>query len=70
MLLIDQSRAHQRILYERFLSAITTKKGISQQLLFPLTIELNPQQEEQFKSSYEILEALGFEIKHIEKHYR
>ncbi|MDA9365391.1 DNA mismatch repair endonuclease MutL [Flavobacteriaceae bacterium] len=67
MLLIDQSRAHQRILYERFLSAITTKKGISQQLLFPLTIELNPQQEEQFKSSYEILEALGFEIKHIEK---
>jgi len=57
MLLIDQSRAHQRILYERFLSAITTKKGISQQLLFPLTIELNPQQEEQFKSSYEILEA-------------
>ncbi len=67
MLLIDQSRAHQRILYERFLIAITTKKGISQQLLFPLTIELNPQQEEQFKSSYEILEALGFEIKHIEK---
>lgn len=67
MLLIDQSRAHQRILYERFLSAITTKKRISQQLLFPLTIELNPQQEEQFKSSYEILEALGFEIKHIEK---
>ncbi|MDA7820552.1 DNA mismatch repair endonuclease MutL [Flavobacteriaceae bacterium] len=67
MLLIDQSRAHQRILYERFLSAITTKKGISQQLLFPLTIELNPQQEEQFKRSYEILEALGFEIKHIEK---
>jgi DNA mismatch repair protein MutL len=67
MLLIDQSRAHQRILYECFLSAITTKKGISQQLLFPLTIELNPQQEEQFKSSYEILEALGFEIKHIEK---
>ena len=67
MLLIDQSRAHQRILYERFLSAITTKKGISQQLLFPLTLELNPQQEEQFKSSYEILEALGFEIKHIEK---
>lgn len=67
MLLIDQSRAHQRILYERFLSAITTKKGISQQLLFTLTIELNPQQEEQFKSSYEILEALGFEIKHIEK---
>ncbi len=67
MLLIDQSRAHQRILYERFLSAITTKKGVSQQLLFPITIQLNSQQEAQFKSSEEILEALGFEIKYNKK---
>jgi DNA mismatch repair protein MutL len=63
MLLIDQSRAHQRILYERFLSAITTKKGMSQQLLFPISIQLNPQQEEQYKSSEDILDAIGFEIK-------
>lgn len=63
MLLIDQSRAHQRILYERFLSVITTKKGMSQQLLFPISIQLNPQQEEQYKSSEDILDAIGFEIK-------
>ena len=48
MLVIDQGRAHQRVLYERFLNAITNKKGVSQQLLFPMEVELNPQQREQF----------------------
>ncbi|MFQ3340642.1 MAG: DNA mismatch repair protein MutL [Flavobacteriaceae bacterium] len=62
MLLIDQHRAHQRILYERFLSAITTKKGMSQQLLFPISIPLNPQQQEQFKMMEDIFDALGFQI--------
>ncbi|MDC1216720.1 DNA mismatch repair endonuclease MutL [Flavobacteriaceae bacterium] len=63
MLLIDQNRAHQRVLYERFLRAITSKKGVSQQLLFPLIIELNLKQKQQFKGSEEILDALGFDMK-------
>ena len=67
MLLIDQHRAHQRILYERFLSAITSKKGVSQQLLFPIFIELNPQQLEQFKGTQDILDSLGFQIKLIDQ---
>ena len=67
MLLIDQHRAHQRILYERFLSAITSKKGVSQQLLFHIFIELNPQQLEQFKGTQDILDSLGFQIKLIDQ---
>ena len=67
MLLIDQHRAHQRILYERFLSAITSKKGVSQQLLFPIFIELNHQQLEQFKGTQDILDSLGFQIKLIDQ---
>ena len=63
MLLIDQHRAHQRILYERFLSAITSRKGESQHLLFPIFITLNPQQLEQFKGTEDILDSLGFQIK-------
>jgi DNA mismatch repair protein MutL len=62
MLLIDQNRAHQRILYERFLGSITAKKGVSQQLLFPLKIALNPRQIEEYKQTKDILEALGFQI--------
>lgn len=63
MLLIDQARAHQRVLYERFLSSITAKKGLSQQLLFPIAIELNPQQVEVYDQNKDILESLGFQMK-------
>ena len=63
MLLIDQARAHQRVLYERFLSSITAKKGLSQQLLFPIAIELNPQQVEVYHQNKDILESLGFQMK-------
>ncbi|MFM9826583.1 DNA mismatch repair endonuclease MutL [Flavobacterium sp.] len=36
MIIVDQQRAHQRILYEQFLSNITFNLASSQQLLFPL----------------------------------
>ena len=62
MLVIDQGRAHQRVLYERFLNAITNKKGVSQQLLFPMEVELNPQQLEQFSHIEGALEMLGFQL--------
>ena len=38
MLIVDQNRAHQRILYERFLTNITVNQADSQQLLFPLNL--------------------------------
>lgn len=37
MLLIDQHRAHRRILYEDFLGKLSEEKTASQQLLFPIT---------------------------------
>jgi DNA mismatch repair protein MutL len=42
LMIIDQRRAHERILFEQFLSAITTNRAISQQLLFPETLEFSP----------------------------
>ena len=36
MIIVDQQRAHQRILYEQFLTSITVHLASSQQLLFPL----------------------------------
>lgn len=38
MLIVDQKRAHQRILYEQFLTNITVNQASSQQLLFPLEL--------------------------------
>lgn len=41
MVIIDQKRAHQRILYEQFLRNITVQQANSQQLLFPLVLYYN-----------------------------
>ena len=38
MVIIDQQRAHQRILYEEFLTNMTVNHASSQQLLFPLEL--------------------------------
>ncbi|MFS4482642.1 DNA mismatch repair endonuclease MutL [Hyunsoonleella sp. 2307UL5-6] len=60
MLVIDQSRAHQRILYEDFLKDITVKVGVSQQLLFPLELHFTSQELDIIKQLQEDLEHTGF----------
>ena len=41
LVVIDQNRAHERILYEDYLRQITLKAAVSQQLLFPLRLSLS-----------------------------
>lgn len=41
LVVIDQNRAHERILYEDYLRQITLKAPVSQQLLFPLRLSLS-----------------------------
>ncbi|WP_242093091.1 DNA mismatch repair endonuclease MutL [Aestuariivivens sediminicola] len=60
LLVIDQFRAHQRILYEEFLKNLTVKEGVSQQLLFPLQIHLPTPEVEIIKQLKEDLEHTGF----------
>jgi len=38
MVIIDQQRAHQRVLYEEFLASMTVHQAASQQLLFPINL--------------------------------
>ncbi|MBP4139366.1 DNA mismatch repair endonuclease MutL [Flavobacterium geliluteum] len=38
MVIVDQKRAHERILYEQFLLNMTVNQALSQQLLFPLNL--------------------------------
>ena len=38
MVIVDQHRAHQRVLYEEFLASMTVKHAFSQQLLFPIDL--------------------------------
>ncbi|WP_224484478.1 DNA mismatch repair endonuclease MutL [Robertkochia aurantiaca] len=60
MVIIDQHRAHQRILYEEFLKNMTLKKGISQQLLFPLELNLSSTELSLLNELKESLENTGF----------
>lgn len=42
MVILDQQRAHQRVLYEQFLTNMTVHQASSQQLLFPLHLFFSP----------------------------
>lgn len=67
MLVIDQYRAHQRILYEDFLQNITVKEGVSQQLLFALQLHFSVQEMEIIKQLKDDLEHTGFVFSSIEE---
>jgi DNA mismatch repair protein MutL len=62
-MMIDQRRAHQRILFEQFLSIITNHEGVSQQMLFPQTIEVNSSDAALLRSMLEELNSIGFDIR-------
>jgi len=66
MLVIDQYRAHQRILYEGLLKSMTIKEGLSQQLLFPLKLHFSLKEMGIIKHLKEDLENTGFVFSNIE----
>jgi len=67
VVLIHQSLAHQRILYEEFLTNITVKEANSQQLLFPVTISFASADIEIIYSMKTELENAGFVFKEFTK---
>ncbi|WP_282116179.1 DNA mismatch repair endonuclease MutL [Cellulophaga baltica] len=69
MIIIDQSRAHQRVLYENFLKNITIKEGVSQQLLFPLQLNFSSTEVHIIKEIIDSLINLGFAFDAIEEEY-
>ena len=60
MVLINQSLAHQRVLYEEFLESITVNEAMSQQLLFPVHISFSKTDTEMVQSMKADLENTGF----------
>ena len=68
LLIIDQQRAHQRVLYEKFLTSITKRDMLSQQLIFPKEIELTQQQIALFGELEANLNAMGFLVKQEDNH--
>ncbi len=67
IILINQQRAHERILYEEFLKSITLSKSMTQKLLFPLEMVYSAYEIALFKELKPSLEQVGFEFESIEK---
>lgn len=63
IMVIDQKRAHERILYEKFMEILKTESIVSQQELFPQKIELDTADSLLLKSILDDLLALGFDIR-------
>tara|TARA_B110000902_G_C14284965_1_gene578371 strand:+ start:406 stop:2220 length:1815 start_codon:yes stop_codon:yes gene_type:complete len=67
VVLINQSLAHQRILYEDFLESITVKEANSQQLLFPVKISFSSLEIEMIYTMKAELENAGFSFDEFTK---
>ncbi len=66
--IIDQQRAHERILFEKFITALARHTGYSQQQLFPQVVELNPSDFALLKELEEDLRHLGFDLQEFGRH--
>ncbi|WNM18843.1 DNA mismatch repair endonuclease MutL [Flavobacterium capsici] len=60
IVIINQKRAHERVLYEEFLSNMTVHQASSQRLLFPLELFFSVNEVELIKEIQSSLENLGF----------
>jgi DNA mismatch repair protein MutL len=64
LMLIDQKRAHERVLYEKFMECLSDEQTVSQVDMFPVNMELNPADYLILTEIEESLGKLGFRIKH------
>ena len=60
--MIDQHRAHVRILYDRYVRDVREHTAVSQKLLFPELVELTPTEVALLPSLLDGLHRLGFEL--------
>ncbi|CAL2091493.1 DNA mismatch repair protein MutL [Tenacibaculum sp. 190524A05c] len=67
VVLIHQTLAHQRVLYEEYLEHITVKEANSQQLLFPINISFSTTDIEMITGMKADLESAGFVFNEITK---
>lgn len=65
VVLIHQQRAHQRVLYEHFITTLAHQKGTTQQEMFPETLRFSGADAELLKSILPELRQLGFDIEEL-----
>ncbi len=62
LMVINISRAMERILYDRFLAALSKNEDVTQTALFPVTVQVGVENMCVFSEYSELLAGLGFDI--------
>ena len=62
LMLIDQHRAHIRVLFDRYMVQIQQKQGVSQGVLFPEILQLPASEAAVLQSIMDDLSAVGFDL--------
>lgn len=65
LMIIDQHRAHTRILYEDYMRRLTSHKMHSQKVLFPQSVDLTPKEMVVLTAIKEDIALVGFELSPI-----
>lgn len=67
LIIVDQHRAHVKILYERYMKKITQGDNVSQSLMFPEQINLDPEQQSALREVEGDLSRLGFSLEYVDE---
>ncbi|MDA0322378.1 MAG: DNA mismatch repair endonuclease MutL [Verrucomicrobia bacterium] len=62
MVIMDPHAAHERVLYDRFMRQVTDGAIVSQGLLVPQTVELQPADADKVRGNLDVLQSMGFGI--------
>jgi len=62
LLVVDQHRAHERVLYEKFMQGLEDGSPQAQPLLTPATVQLAPREHSVLQENLEALRKLGFDL--------
>lgn len=65
MLIVDQHRAHVKVLYDRYLSQLQYSENISQGIMFPISLYLTASQNVLLESIEEEMNKIGFNLTKI-----
>jgi DNA mismatch repair protein MutL len=65
LMMVDQQRAHERILFERLMLSITTQQSMTQQNLFPEQLEFSAEDSVVVKELMEDLHIFGLDLVEI-----
>jgi DNA mismatch repair protein MutL len=65
LMVVHQQRAHERILFEKFMENLKSQPAMSQKLLFPETVDLTTQHAQTLINLREDLHKLGYEFEQL-----